>query len=221
MGVWHLHADRLLTGDRRQDADVGRRQGVGEVVLQLRHLGDLRSRREPELIARDMGTGDASDHFCFYAEVPQRLEQAGRDLGLAGGVGAQLLIRRAHEHLGRVRKLPGEARIAGDRLAQPAAGRERGRARIGHAGDLLLGGIAVPAGRLLARRARAGKRFRRRRALLLGPGSVIVGVHRAQHQLARRRLGSGHIRFGVERVAVRGIDLGRAGAAARGQSTIE
>ena len=31
--VRHLDADRLLAGDRRQDADLGRRERVGEIVL--------------------------------------------------------------------------------------------------------------------------------------------------------------------------------------------
>ena len=42
--VGDLDADRLLAGDRRQDADVGRGQRVGEVVLELGDLGDLDAR---------------------------------------------------------------------------------------------------------------------------------------------------------------------------------
>ena len=34
--VRHLDADRLLAGDRREDADLGRRERVGEVVLERR-----------------------------------------------------------------------------------------------------------------------------------------------------------------------------------------
>ena len=45
-GVGDLDPDRLLARDRREDADVGRCQGVREVVLQLWHLRDLRPRRQ-------------------------------------------------------------------------------------------------------------------------------------------------------------------------------
>ena len=97
--VGHLHADRLLAGDRREDADVGRRQRVGEVVLQLGHLRDLRPRRQPQLIARDVRSGDGADHLRLHAEVPERLDQARRDALLPGGVRARLLAGRARQQL--------------------------------------------------------------------------------------------------------------------------
>ncbi len=53
--VRHLDPDRLLARDRRQDADVGGGQRVGEVVLELRDLRHLRAGREPQLVARDVG----------------------------------------------------------------------------------------------------------------------------------------------------------------------
>ena len=51
--VRHLDAHGLLAGDRREDADLGRRERVGEVVLERRDLRDLRPRGELELVARD------------------------------------------------------------------------------------------------------------------------------------------------------------------------
>ena len=62
--VRHLDADRLLAGDRRQDADLGRRERVGEVVLQPRDLRDLRARRELQLVAHDARAGDLADDRC-------------------------------------------------------------------------------------------------------------------------------------------------------------
>ena len=47
--VGHLDADRGLAGDRREDADVGRGQRVGEVVLELGDLAHLHAGREPQL----------------------------------------------------------------------------------------------------------------------------------------------------------------------------
>ena len=52
--VRHLDADRLLAGDRGEDADVGGGERVGEVVGELGDLLDLRARRQPQLVARDV-----------------------------------------------------------------------------------------------------------------------------------------------------------------------
>ena len=49
--VRDLDPDRLLARDRRQDPDVGRRERVGEVVLELRDLAHLDARRESQLVA--------------------------------------------------------------------------------------------------------------------------------------------------------------------------
>ena len=54
LAVGNLDADRLLAGDRSKDANIGRGEGVGEVVLELGYLGDLRAGGEPQLVARDV-----------------------------------------------------------------------------------------------------------------------------------------------------------------------
>ena len=51
--VRHLDAHRLLARDRRQDADLGGRERIAQVVLQLSHLRDLGTRCELELVAGD------------------------------------------------------------------------------------------------------------------------------------------------------------------------
>ena len=62
--VRHLDADGLLARDRREDADLGRRERVREVVLERRDLRDLRPGRELELVARDARAGDLADTFA-------------------------------------------------------------------------------------------------------------------------------------------------------------
>ena len=59
--VRDLDADRLLARDRRQDADLRRRERVREVVLERRDLGHLRPGRELELVAGDARAGDLAD----------------------------------------------------------------------------------------------------------------------------------------------------------------
>ena len=95
--VGHLHPDGLLAGDRSQDADVGRGERVGDVVLELGDLRDLGAGREPQLVARDARAGDAADDLCLDAEVAQRLDQRLGDLVLVGGVGALALAGLAQQ----------------------------------------------------------------------------------------------------------------------------
>ena len=57
--VRDLDADGLAARDRRQDAHVGRRHRVGDVLVQARDAGDLHARPELELVA---GDGRADDH---------------------------------------------------------------------------------------------------------------------------------------------------------------
>ncbi len=59
--VRELDADRLLAGNRREDSDLGGREGIREVVLERRDLGDLRPRRELQLVARDARARDLAD----------------------------------------------------------------------------------------------------------------------------------------------------------------
>ena len=121
--VWNLDADRLLAGDRREDPDVGRRQRVREVVLQLRDLRDLRSGREPQLIAGDVRTGHASDHLGLDPEMAERLDERLGDLLLSGGVGLRGLPGRARQEA-RGRDPPLEVRVVGDRAAVAALRRQ-------------------------------------------------------------------------------------------------
>ena len=121
--VGDLDADRLLAGDRRQDADVGRGQRVGEVVLELGDLADLDAGRQPQLVAGDVRARDHPDHARLDVEVPERLDQLRGDLLLPGGVGPRGLLGRARE-LGRVRELPDEVGRVGDLAAVAALGRE-------------------------------------------------------------------------------------------------
>ena len=67
--VRHLDADGLLAGDRGEDADLGGRERVAEVVLELRDLRHLGARRELELVARDARAGDLADDRRLDAEV--------------------------------------------------------------------------------------------------------------------------------------------------------
>ena len=73
--VRDLDADRLLAGDRREDADLGRRERVREVVLEPRDLRDLRPGRELELVAHDARAGDLADDRRVDAEVRERLHE--------------------------------------------------------------------------------------------------------------------------------------------------
>ena len=115
--VGHLDADRLLSGDRRQDPHVGRGERVGEVVLEVGDLGDLDSRGEAQLVARDVRAGGRADDLRLDPEVPERLEQPRRDALLAGRVGAHLLGGRTRQHAAP-RQPPLEVRIVGDRRAE-------------------------------------------------------------------------------------------------------
>ena len=84
--VRNLDPDRLLAGDRRQDADVGRGQRVGEVVVELGDLRDLGARRQAQLVAADVRAADDADDLRLDAEVAERLEQLAADR-LAGRAG--------------------------------------------------------------------------------------------------------------------------------------
>ena len=73
--VRHLDADGLLAGDRREDADLGRRERVGEVVLERGDLRDLRPGRELELVAGHARAADLADDRRVDAEVRERLDE--------------------------------------------------------------------------------------------------------------------------------------------------
>ncbi len=67
--VRHLDSHRLLAGNRREDADLGRGERVAQVVLQLRDLGHLRAGGELQLVAGDARPGDLADDRGVDAEV--------------------------------------------------------------------------------------------------------------------------------------------------------
>ena len=77
--VRNLDADCLLAGNRRQDADVGGGERVGEVVGELGHLLHLGAGREAQFVARDVRAADDADDLRLDAEVPERLDQLAAD----------------------------------------------------------------------------------------------------------------------------------------------
>ena len=114
--VRHLDADRLLARDRREDADLGRRERVGEVVLERGDLRDLRPRRQLELVAGHARPGDLADDRRLDAEVRQRRHERLR--------GA--LVRLVHARGDRGRRLQ-DARDPAGRRRPRRAGRRRAR----------------------------------------------------------------------------------------------
>src|SRR5439155_3608828 len=78
--VGDLDANRLLARDRGQDPNVGRGESVGEVVLELRDLGDLCAGGEAELEPRNTRAAYLADDRRVDVEVAKRLHQQLRDL---------------------------------------------------------------------------------------------------------------------------------------------
>ena len=77
--IGHLDADRLLAGDRGEDADLGRRERVGQIVAQLGHAAHLDAGGELQLVPGDAGAAHHPHHSRLDAEVRQRLDElAGR-----------------------------------------------------------------------------------------------------------------------------------------------
>ncbi len=99
--VGHLDADGLLARDRREDADLGRRQRVGEVVAQRGDARDLRAGRELQLVARDARARDGADQPRLDAVLGQRRQQRRADAldvdVLALGRGAALQHARVRQ----------------------------------------------------------------------------------------------------------------------------
>ena len=110
----HLDADGLLAGDRRQDADLGRRERVREVVLEPCDLRHLRARRELELVAGHARAGDLPRAPSRRRRTPRACGRGGRrssrscrsstsrppETHGAGAVGQPVLrvLRRGLEH---------------------------------------------------------------------------------------------------------------------------
>ncbi len=78
--VRHLDAHRLLAGDRRLHADVGRGQRICQVVLERSDAIDLDPRRELQFVTCHARSGDRIDDPCVDAEVTQSLPQPPRNL---------------------------------------------------------------------------------------------------------------------------------------------
>ena len=159
----HLHADRLLARDRRENADLGRRQRVGEIVLQRRDLGHLRAGRELELVARDAWAGDLAGDVCLDPEVPERRDECAG--GLVVGVRASPVAgrraaqqRAVREAVVAVRLGRGELELRGElvRLVGDELDLLRALQRLWLAHDVREGG-----GRVHRRIVRGGDRRQR------------------------------------------------------------
>ena len=126
--VRHLDADRLLAGDRREDADLGRRERVAQVVLQVRDLADLRPGRELQLVAGDPRAGDLADHGRLDAEVREARDERVRDalagVGVRAGAAPSTCAARCGRAAGSRR-----AASAAARRAPPATRASRPRTR--------------------------------------------------------------------------------------------
>ena len=136
--VGHLDADRGLAGDRRQDADVGGGQRVGEVVLEVGDLAHLHAGRQAHLVAGDVRTGHGADHAGLDAEVAQRLHEGARGLLLARRVRAHLRGGGAGQQPS-AGALPHEVGMLGDGVAVAPLGRQVVGPDVEHLLDLLLG----------------------------------------------------------------------------------
>ena len=98
-----LDADGLLAGNRCEDADLGRRERVGEVVLERGDLGHLRARGELELVAGDTRADDLADHRRLDAEVGEGLHEGVGDL--AARLGRRGVVRARGAQEAALRKL--------------------------------------------------------------------------------------------------------------------
>ena len=148
--VGHLDPDRLLAGDRGEDADVGRGERVGEVVLELRDLRDLGPGRELELVAAHVRTADNAQQARLDTEVAQRLEQRLRGRLAVAHVRARIGLA-ALERLRRRRPI-GDLLRRGDPVAL-ALGTQRGGS------ELAVDGIGDFIGWRLLGARRAGDRW--------------------------------------------------------------
>ena len=95
--VRHLDADGLLARDRREDADLRRRERVREVVLELRDLADLRPGRELELVARDARARDLADERRLDPEAREAREERLGDAAARLAARARAGLRAAEE----------------------------------------------------------------------------------------------------------------------------
>ena len=175
--VGNLDPDRLLAGDRREDADVGRGERVGDVVGELGDFLDFGPGREAQLEAGDVRAADDADDLRLDPEVAERLDQLAADRFVVARVGAfvafaalqQLrrrrpvvdLLRHRHAALGAHRGQAGVGAVAGidhrDRVRRSRSSAAR-----------LCGAAPPPRPRPGGRGSSSRSRTRRRR-----PGSRI------------------------------------------------
>src|SRR5262249_12608458 len=132
--VRDLDTDRAAPGDRRQDADVGRRHRVRDVVSEARDAVHLHARLELELVARHRGSDRHPDEVRGDAVLVQRaLEDLATFLHDAR-VGA--LAVATLQEVGR-RQLPVARRLRGAEVERGLVTRRRVDDRYldaGHAG---------------------------------------------------------------------------------------
>ena len=191
--VRHLHADRLLAGDRRQDPDVGGGERVGEIVAKLGDLRDLGPGSELKLVAADVRAADHPQQLGLDAEVAQRLEQR---------LGDRLAILhvRARVPLAPLEQLRGGQLVVdllgrGDRpraCCPSASGRPPGRLSAAARAPRIPGAATSPVARLVVGDLRALD-------LLLcplpvplicgRPGLHLAGVGLTAQHICRKRLG--------------------------------
>ena len=119
----HLDADGRLAGDGRQDAHVGRRHGVGDVLGEAGDPGHLDPGPELELVAGDRGPDPAPDQPGLdpvRGERPHQVLAGGVDLAL---VLAQLLGRAAAADMLGSTHSPGRRADGGhERRPEPTLG---------------------------------------------------------------------------------------------------
>ena len=196
VGVRDLDADGLPARDRRQDAHVGRRHGVGDVLVEAGDPGDLDAGSELELVAGDRRADHHADQAGLDTVLGQGLLQFATALFDRALV--DVLAARSVQHRHR-RQLPG--RPAGGRseadveLFRPAAPLAPARVRTFGAA---CGAVALGLGR---RRCRARRDLDRRRSAgrsrssswsqtpLVAPPMVMTGVGARGEGVVDRGLG--------------------------------
>ncbi len=203
--VRHLHADGLLARDRREDADLGRGERVREIVLERRHLRDLRARRELELVADDAGPGDLTHDRGVDAEVRERLHEqvCGARARLARPLGRgrrrleQRAIRQPVVGAAQCRREDGRLLVRDRVRLRSGLREERGRGRR-RADDVRIGLHPVDGMASAIRRRRGNVREREPHALRVAPlealerplGSRAGAPHgmtrAAEHRAGRR-----------------------------------
>ena len=204
LAVRHLDADGGTSGDRGQDADVGRGHGVGDVLVERRDARHLDAGAELELEARDRRADGVADEGRVDTVGAERLDQFGAQVLDSAAVLPLLLGAQQQRRRGQ----PPLARHHGLAVGQGHDGRQH---RSGLAalvvlallpllvlvlvldglGDVLLDGLFASAfGGLLLELAVVG---------VAGVPDVVLGTHRPPPRQARSARANQRDRAGVER----------------------